>query len=70
MDLENSHPDKFYLSSKSSMKPFDVQARTDYGALLPAKDRILDFKRRQLVRQDSGMLSQQDHKRFGSVFTN
>ena len=49
------HPDKLILTSKSSMKQFDTSARTALGGVPPARDRILDFKRRQIVREDSGI---------------
>jgi hypothetical protein len=32
-------------------------ARTAIGGVMPAKDRIFEFKRRQLVRNDSGVQS-------------
>eukprot|EP00347_Sterkiella_histriomuscorum_P014074 403362261 len=50
--------DKFILTSKQSKIKFDVNSRSPHPDFQPAKDRILDFKRRQLVRQDSENFNQ------------
>jgi len=42
--------DKYILTTKKSKIKFEYGARTEDINVKPAKDRIFEFKRRQLVR--------------------
>ncbi|CDW80815.1 UNKNOWN [Stylonychia lemnae] len=59
--------DKYILTTKKSKIKFDVDARTQDNSVKPAKDRIFEFKRRQLVRQDSMVSGQTQNSKINPV---